>query len=377
MGKDYYALLGVSKDANDDDIKKAYRKMALKWHPDRNKDKQEKASEKFKEISEAFEVLSDKNKRAIYDQFGEEGLKGGGPPPPGGSGASFGGGFPGGFSSGGFPGGGGTFSSSSGGPGGRYQPGDPNSIFEQFFASSGLGGVGGMGNGRGMHFAHDDIDMDSGGHPGAHPLASMFGGMGGMPRSRQGRSSTSTPGFDMPRQPPSDYVKPLKVSLEELYTGTKKKLKVSRKLLSGGTEEKILEVAVLPGYKGGTKVRFARAGNEREDGEAQDVVFVVEEKAHDVFTREGDNLVVKLEIPLVDALCGISGNKTVRQLDGRMITIPAPSGVIKPGSETKVSGEGMPIRKQGAKSKGDLIVKWEIVFPDRLTASQKEAVRKV
>ena len=76
MGADYYKILGVSKDATDDDIKKAYKKAALKWHPDRNKDNQETANKKFKEVGEAFEVLSDKNKRAVFDQYGEEGLKG-------------------------------------------------------------------------------------------------------------------------------------------------------------------------------------------------------------------------------------------------------------------------------------------------------------
>jgi DnaJ family protein B protein 4 len=94
----------------------------LKWHPDRNNGS-EAASKKFKEISEAFEVLSDKNKRAVYDQFGEEGLKSGGPVPGQGSG-------PEGFSNfGGFPGGA-TFSFSSSGPGGGFAPTDPQKIFE-------------------------------------------------------------------------------------------------------------------------------------------------------------------------------------------------------------------------------------------------------
>ena len=79
MGRDYYAILGVAKDADDDQLKKAYRKLALKYHPDRHSSKTEKekeaATEKFKEISEAYDVLSDKEKRQIYDQFGEEGLK--------------------------------------------------------------------------------------------------------------------------------------------------------------------------------------------------------------------------------------------------------------------------------------------------------------
>ncbi len=74
MGKDYYKILGLSRSATDDDVKKAYRKMALRFHPDKNKSAG--AEEKFKEIAEAYEVLSDKKKREIYDQYGEEGLKG-------------------------------------------------------------------------------------------------------------------------------------------------------------------------------------------------------------------------------------------------------------------------------------------------------------
>ncbi|PSS36760.1 hypothetical protein PHLCEN_2v1391 [Hermanssonia centrifuga] len=120
MGTDYYKLLGIGKSASEDEIKKAYKKAA------------KEASKKFKEISEAFEVLSDKQKRTIYDQFGEEGLKGGGGPPPGAGGA---GGFPG-FGGSGFPSGGSTsFSFTSGGPGGfgrsgGFSPTDPNKIFE-------------------------------------------------------------------------------------------------------------------------------------------------------------------------------------------------------------------------------------------------------
>ena len=74
MGKDYYKILGIAKGASEDDVRKAYRKMALKFHPDKNKSAG--AEEKFKEIAEAYEVLSDKRKRDIYDKYGEEGLKG-------------------------------------------------------------------------------------------------------------------------------------------------------------------------------------------------------------------------------------------------------------------------------------------------------------
>lgn len=74
MGKDYYKILGIAKSAKDDEVKKAYRKMALRYHPDKNKTIG--AEEKFKEVAEAYEVLSDKKKRDVYDKYGEEGLKG-------------------------------------------------------------------------------------------------------------------------------------------------------------------------------------------------------------------------------------------------------------------------------------------------------------
>ncbi|GMH07266.1 hypothetical protein Nepgr_009106 [Nepenthes gracilis] len=84
MGVDYYSILGVDRKAKDDDLKKAYRKLAMKWHPDKNPNNKKEAEAKFKQISEAYDVLSDPQKRAVYDQYGEEALKGGVPPPDGG-----------------------------------------------------------------------------------------------------------------------------------------------------------------------------------------------------------------------------------------------------------------------------------------------------
>lgn len=110
MGKDYYKILGISKSATDDEIKKAYRKLALKFHPDKNKNAG--AEEMFKNVAEAYEVLSDKKKREIYDQYGEEGLKG---------------------NQGGHGGGGGGGHNNHGGTYTYSFHGDPRATFAQFF----------------------------------------------------------------------------------------------------------------------------------------------------------------------------------------------------------------------------------------------------
>ncbi|KAJ6623982.1 hypothetical protein B0H10DRAFT_2008064 [Mycena sp. CBHHK59/15] len=370
MGTDYYKLLGVDRSAGDVEIKSAYKKMALKWHPDRNKGSEE-SSKKFKEISEAFEVLSDSDKRAVYDQFGEEGLKSGGPAPGQGGGPGFSG-----FN--GFPGGGAqTFSFTSGGPGG-FSPGDPNKIFEQFFGSSGFGGfssMGGMGGGgrrsASSRTFDQDVNMDD-----SFSFSGMPGGVGGMPGGMPRRRPPSP--HKNGSSAPSEISRPLKVSLNELHSGTTKRLKVGRRRLDGTTEDKVIEIQVQPGWKSGTKVRFPHAGNDQPDGEAQDLVFVVEEKPHDVFERQGNDLICKVPIPLLDALTGSGGKKVVEALDGRKLQITVPPGIVKPGQEMTVSGEGMPIRKDGSvKKKGDLIVHWNVVFPDRLTPSQKEGLKKV
>lgn len=238
---------------------------------------------------------------------------------------------------------------------------------------SGAGGPGGL-----------DEDDDMGGYR----YSSSSGMPGGMPRrSHPTRSQTQFTGSTrhpaaQDEEKPSEVVRPLKLSLEELYNGSVKHLKIGRRLLNGSSEEKVLEINVLPGWKDGTKVRFPRAGNEvPPSGEAQDLVFVVETKPHETFERDNNDLICHVKIPLVEALAGApgpAGKKVVTLIDGRKLHVPVPFGIVKPDQETTIPGEGMPIRKEGAtKKKGDLIVKWDVVFPSSLTSSQKEAVRKV
>ncbi|KMU90664.1 DNAJ domain-containing protein Psi1 [Coccidioides immitis H538.4] len=216
-----YDSLGVQPSASQDEIKKAYKKQALKWHPDKNRDSPQ-ASEKFKEVSQAYEVLSDPEKRKVYDQYGLEFLlRGGAEAPPGGPGGMpFEGGMPGGFQGfGGMPGGTRTFHfSTSGGPGG-FKFSDPEDIFSGFARSGGFGGEGpdifsifnGLGGGMG----------GGGGGGGAFRAAG-----GGQPRFRPSAEA---------RRPPTPEVttveKQLPVALEDIFKGVHKKMKLKERLL--------------------------------------------------------------------------------------------------------------------------------------------------
>jgi DnaJ homolog subfamily B member 4 len=366
MGKDYYSILGISKDADEDAVKKAYRKEALKWHPDRNPNDKETADRKFKEIAEAYEVLSDKNKRAVYDQFGEDGLKG--VPPDGAAGGPQG--FPGGFpfaSAGGFPGGS-TFSFSSGGPGmggggagfKPFQPSSAEDIFRQFFGGGGFGGMAGF----------EDDELGGAGMFGGH--GGQFGGIPKMGKFGRSASASSNSG-------PAVVQRPLKLTLEDLYAGTTKKLKVKRNMLDASTRqfvpsEKILTIQVKPGWKAGTKIKFAGEGDDLPNGQSQDIEFVLEEIPHDRFKRDGDDLKTSINISLVEALTGFV--RVITTLDGRNLRISNQT-VIESGHQLRFGGEGMPNSKTGAK--GNLVVQVNVQFPKtgtKLDDGKKEMIKR-
>ena len=282
MGKDYYKVLGVSKSATDDELKKAYRKLALKYHPDKNKAPE--AEEKFKSIGEAYNVLSDPKKRQIYDQYGEEGR--GRKRPTGGMG---------GFSAGGM----------GGMPGGASYSyhGDPRATFAQFFGTSdpfesffGGGRGGNFGGGEPMDIG--DILGGLGGGGGGHPGMNMMGGgHSGMPRGRK-QARTQDPAIE----------REVGVTLEEIFTGVEKKMKISRKVYSEDntvrSEEKVLKIQVKPGWKSGTKITFAKEGDQVPGKIPADITFIIRDKPHKVFTRDGHNLKYTYKIPLREALCG-------------------------------------------------------------------------
>ncbi|KAF3965021.1 hypothetical protein ACB098_06G116400 [Castanea mollissima] len=349
MGVDYYKILQVDRSAKDDDLKKAYRKLAMKWHPDKNPNNKKEAEAKFKQISEAYEVLSDPQKRAVYDQYGEEGLKGQVPPPDAGG-----------------PGGPSFFSTGNGPTTFRFNPRSADDIFAEFFGfSAPFGGMGGMGGGggggggmRGPRFSSGIFGDDG--------FASFGEGGGGGGFMHQGA----------PRKAPPIESR-LPCSLEELYKGATKKMKISREIadISGKTiqVEEILTIDIKPGWKKGTKITFPEKGNEQPNVIPADLVFIIDEKPHSVFTRDGNDLIVTQKISLAEALTGYTVHLTT--LDGRTLTIPI-NNVIHPNYEEIVPREGMPIQKDPTK-KGNLRIKFNIKFPTRLTSEQKAGIKKL
>lgn len=334
MPKDYYQILGIGKDASADDIKKAYRKQALKWHPDRHPDKTEagrkEVEAKFKDVAEAYDVLSDPEKKQIYDQVGEEGLKGGGA--PGGSDGMPG--QPGGFS---------------------YQfHGDPNDIFARFFKDSFQ---------RSSSFGESPFEG----------MGGLFGGMGGMPGMGGFGGMMGGKGAGKGGAAGQPAVFEVACSLEELYNGTTKKMKVKRASTTLNRDpEAVLEIEVKPGWKAGTKVTFSGEGDELgNSGKAQDIVFVIREKKHATFTREGSNLLHHACIPLVDALTGFKID--VPSLDNRILRVNV-RDVVTPSYTKVVRGEGMPSSK-AVGQKGDLIITFDVRYPRSIDESAKEQLK--
>lgn len=350
MARDFYGILGVSKSASPEDLKKAYKKLALKWHPDRcPPDKKDEAQKKFQDIGEAYDVLSDPEKKRIYDQVGEEGLRGG---VPDGAESAGGPGGPGGaqFHFGGMPGGQ-TF---------HFSRSNADDIFRQFFgttdpfqADDGDSPFGGGGGFPGMFGGMGGPGMGGMGGMGGMPFGAMGGGAGG---KRGGHSHAM-------RERKADPIHhPLNVSLEDLFNGAVKKVRITKKItdVSGRTVQVSVdkEITIRAGWKDGTKITFEREGDELPGVVPADIVFTLQTKPHDRFERDGDDLICVCPIPLHEALTGV--RTSVQTLDGRSLPIEMRS--VTPETVKLVPGEGMPNTKK--KARGDLRIKFKIIFPE-------------
>lgn len=323
MTKNYYQVLGLSRNATDDDIKKAYRKMALKYHPDKNKSPN--AEEMFKQAAEAYEVLSDRKKREIYDQYGEDGLKGG---VPGDTHGNF-----------------------------TYEfHGDPRATFAQFFG--------------GTNPFEAFFNMDSPG--GIFQHSDEFSSFGGAPVFRMQQSSRCREEQDPAIE------RDLHVSLEEIFTGCAKKMKINRRVLKQDgslvKEDKFLTINVKPGWKSGTRITFPREGDQSRSRIPADVVFVIRDKPHSLFRREGCDLRYVVDVSLKEALCGCSVN--VPTITKEVLTINFVQEVVTPKTLKRFKGHGLPLPKEPS-GRGDLLVSFNVRFPEYVAESAKDIIRDV
>ncbi|KAF0312763.1 DnaJ 1 [Amphibalanus amphitrite] len=358
MGKDFYKVLGIGRNASDDEIKKAYRKMALKFHPDKNKSPG--AEEKFKDIAEAYEILSDKTKKEIFDKYGEEGLKGN---MGGGGGGGGGMGQPGGMGG------------MGGGQGFTYAyHGDPRATFAQFFGTNNpfetifTQGMGGSGV-----IFDEEMDAGDGG-----------GQFGPRPSTFRSQSFHTGPPPKQQRQQARQQQDPalehdLYVALEDIAKGCTKKMKISRKVLSPdgqslNREDKVLAINVRPGWKSGTKITFQREGDQGHGKIPADVVFIIRDKSHAVFKRDESNIKYACPVTLKHALCGTT--VMIPTLTGEKVPLDLSKEVIKPTTTRRLLGRGLPYPKEPNR-RGDLIVTFDIKFPDKLSESAKEILSSI
>lgn len=312
--KDYYSTLGVSKSASADDIKRAFRKLARKYHPDVNPG-DSTAEAKFKEISEAYEVLSDADKRKKYDQFGRYWQQAGSAGGYGGNAADFGG-----------------FDFSNYGS------------FDEFinellgrFSTSGYGPTG----------------RSPGGYS-AYRTSPRGGGFGTDFRNYAPGGATAQQSFDQEAK--------ISLSLSEAFRGTQKRLKI-------GDEE--VEVRIPAGAKQGTKVRLRGKGQVSPYTQQRgDIYLIVNLLPHHIFQFEGDNLVCEVPIAPDEAVLG--GKIQVPTPDGS-VTMNLPPGV-KSGQSLRLRGKGWPNPKGG---RGDQLVRVVITPPKSLSESERELYEKI
>lgn len=319
MGKDYYEILGIKRDATENEIKKAYRKLALKWHPDKNQDNKSEAELKFKEISEAYNVLSEPDKRKLFDQFGEEGLRNSGGMPP-------------------------DF--------------DPFNIFQSFFGP-------GMGNTQTFKNGNTTFTFTSntmGGHPG---MNGMFGDMFGDVFVNQRKRKF--------QRPPKKFN--IKCSLEDIYFGANKKIKINRKRYNENTKElintsKIITIKLSPDIDK-MIYAFENEGDSLEPNEIpNDIHFEVSQVHNSKFERDNCDLIYVKEISLKESLIGT--NVSIEHLDGRILSINV-DNLIQPSYVKIIENEGI----KHNNNCGDLIIKFKINYPYKLDPNQINELKKI
>ncbi len=328
--RDYYDILSVPRHANEQQIKRAYRKLALQYHPDKvtgTEQEKEASAKQFAEISHAYETLSDPEKRRIYDNYGEEGLK-----------------------------------QHAGQQGGGGRPG--GNIFDFFFG----GGGGGFGFGGGQEEEEeqvpkgDDVRVDL-----YVTLRDLYVGRE-VATVRDKAVIRPAPGTRQCKCKQKLVTRQIGPGMFQQYTQNACEECPNVAL---EREQEPINVHVEPGMADGQEITFFEEGEPMIDGEPGDLKFVVRTRPHERFVRAGHDLHMNMTISLVDALTGF--DLGIEHLDGHKVTLAA-AGVTRPGDVQRVEGEGMPM--YGAEhTRGDLHITYTVAFPDALTDQQKAAVR--
>lgn len=352
MSKDYYEVLGVARDADDATIKKAYRKLAMKYHPDRNPDNKE-AEEKFKELGEAYEVLSNPEKRAAYDRMGHDAFKNGGM-----NGAGGGGGF-GGFS-------------------------DPMDIFAQMFGG-GFGGFGGQSRQRradprqpGSDLRYDlELTLEEAVRGCDKTLkierlvpCEACGATGSKDGSAGFKTCPTCHGSGVVTRQSGFFVQQ---STCPTCRGAGQTISNPCPACRGeGRVHKDVTITlhVPAGVDTGTKLRSSGNGDAgTHGGETGDLYVFIDIKPHELFSREGKDLHLSMPVPFLTAALG--GNLTVPTFDGPT-TLKVPAGTVS-GTIFRVRGKGVPeLRGSG---RGDLMVELTVETPAKLNSAQTKALQ--
>ena len=315
--QDYYKTLGVERNASPEDLKRAFRKLAVKYHPDKNPGNKE-SEEKFKQINEAYEVLKDPQKRARYDQLGDSYQ---------------------------------NWQQASGGRG--------NFNWDDWAGQTGFGGARGGPRG-GARVQMEDLG-DLFGSAGFSDFFNMlFGGTGGMGGAGGNMRTQTRSGAARSH----NYEQSVHISLMEAFLGTERTFTVD--------SQQRLQVKIPAGAKTGTKVRMA--GAIASSGRKDDIYLVIEVDPDPRYERDGDDLSMEV---VVDIYTAVLGGQAVVQAPGGQVTLTIPAGT-QPGQKIRLAGLGMP-HLRIPKTAGDLFARIKVTLPRQLNEKQRalfEQLRK-